>query len=593
MNIKKYSILLAVVFFTFSITSAASAYSTSTVSAGDGPTRIATLGTNVYVTNASDNTVSVIDTANGNSVTSVAVGISPYVLTILGTKVYVANRGVFAGVNDGSVSIIDTANGNSVTSVSVDRGAQAIFALGTKVYVGFDNIGYVSVIDTANGNSVTNLTISDNPTAGTAAMASVGAKLYVANTNDPLVSIIDTANGNALASTTIGDYASGGMLAVGSKVYVTHYGTSVSVIASNDSVTEVTTGDSPYAFTLVDTTLYVLNSNDDTVSIIDTGSDTLTGSVNVVTLGSEGYLTDLTSLGSKVFVINSLADNVTIIDTANGNTTEVLAVGDNPYVIRSLGSKLYTANNFGDNVTIIETDAAAPSVSLLTPANAAVVSGAAVSLTSSASDDSAIAGVQFKVDGVNIGTEDTTSAYGVTWDSTAVANGTHTIAAVARDAAGNYATSSISVTVTNEVASSPSSSGGGSSSGSSVPKRVKHYYSIGNIAAAESLIKKFPWLFPALVASVSQESASPVSVYTFTQNFKKGETTSGILELQKYLNQHGHPVSATGAGSIGNETSYFGPLTELALSSFQKSHNIMPSVGYFGPLTRAFINTKL
>ena len=61
-----------------------------------------------------------------------------------------------------------------------------------------------------------------------------------------------------------------------------------------------------------------------------------------------------------------------------------------------------------------------------------------------------VVGVQFKVDGVNVGAEDTSAPYGVSWASTAVANGPHSVTAVARDAAGNVTTSApVSITVSN------------------------------------------------------------------------------------------------------------------------------------------------
>jgi Bacterial Ig domain len=87
------------------------------------------------------------------------------------------------------------------------------------------------------------------------------------------------------------------------------------------------------------------------------------------------------------------------------------------------------------------------------PGNGSVVSGAAVSLAATASDNVGVAGVQFRVDGTNQGSEDTTSPYGVTWNTTSLPNGTHTITAVARDAAGNRTTSaSVVVTVSNATA---------------------------------------------------------------------------------------------------------------------------------------------
>ena len=99
----------------------------------------------------------------------------------------------------------------------------------------------------------------------------------------------------------------------------------------------------------------------------------------------------------------------------------------------------------------VKVDNAAPAVSLTAPAN---VSGTAVTLSASATDNaggSGVAGVQFKLDGANLGTEDTTpNPYSVSWNTTTVANGTHTLTAVARDAAGNTTTSTVNVTVDNE-----------------------------------------------------------------------------------------------------------------------------------------------
>jgi hypothetical protein len=61
-------------------------------------------------------------------------------------------------------------------------------------------------------------------------------------------------------------------------------------------------------------------------------------------------------------------------------------------------------------------------------------------------------GVQFKLDGANLGAEVTSTPYAVVWDSTTVTNGSHALVAVARDAAGNAATSaSVVITVSNAV----------------------------------------------------------------------------------------------------------------------------------------------
>ena len=71
-------------------------------------------------------------------------------------------------------------------------------------------------------------------------------------------------------------------------------------------------------------------------------------------------------------------------------------------------------------------------------------------MTADAADNVGVAGVQFLLDGANLGAEDTAAPYTVSWNSTTVADGSHTLLARARDAAGNVATSApITVTVAN------------------------------------------------------------------------------------------------------------------------------------------------
>jgi chitodextrinase len=97
-------------------------------------------------------------------------------------------------------------------------------------------------------------------------------------------------------------------------------------------------------------------------------------------------------------------------------------------------------------------DSTAPSVSVTAPAANATLSGT-VTVTAAATDNVGVAGVQFKVDGVDVGAEDTGAPYSVQWNTTAAANGNHGITAVARDAAGNNSTSTnIAVTVVNDQA---------------------------------------------------------------------------------------------------------------------------------------------
>jgi hypothetical protein len=94
-------------------------------------------------------------------------------------------------------------------------------------------------------------------------------------------------------------------------------------------------------------------------------------------------------------------------------------------------------------------DTTAPTVSITAPAAGATLSGS-TTVTGTATDNVGVVGVQFKVDGQVIGAEDTTSPYSIGWDTTQLLNGSHTLTAVARDAAGNTTTSApVAVTLAN------------------------------------------------------------------------------------------------------------------------------------------------
>ncbi len=107
-------------------------------------------------------------------------------------------------------------------------------------------------------------------------------------------------------------------------------------------------------------------------------------------------------------------------------------------------------------------DVAPPIVSLFSPgiSGSTTLTGT-VTIVATANDDRAVVGVQLQLNGQNIGAEVTQDGasgddmfgpthYALTWDSHGVANGTYTLTAVARDAAGHSTTSAgVTVTVSN------------------------------------------------------------------------------------------------------------------------------------------------
>jgi peptidoglycan/xylan/chitin deacetylase (PgdA/CDA1 family) len=140
--------------------------------------------------------------------------------------------------------------------------------------------------------------------------------------------------------------------------------------------------------------------------------------------------------------------------TTNGSdpTISTGTVYAGPFTVSSTTTVKYRSFDNVNNLEsvrsqLIQIDGTAPAVALTAPSAGATVSGS-VALSATASDNVAVDHVDFLVDGGSVGTT-AVSPYTVNWDSTTVADGVHTISARAVDSAGNAATSTVSVNVTN------------------------------------------------------------------------------------------------------------------------------------------------
>jgi Bacterial Ig domain len=149
----------------------------------------------------------------------------------------------------------------------------------------------------------------------------------------------------------------------------------------------------------------------------------------------------------------------------DGSNLGPAATGAGPSYSCTWNSK--TVSNGGHTLTAVASDAAGntatssipvmvnndttpPAVTITAPANGGTVN-AAVTVIANATDNVGVTSVQFQLDGVNLGGPVTGAGptYSYSWSTTANANGAHTLAVVASDAAGNTAKSSVSVTVNN------------------------------------------------------------------------------------------------------------------------------------------------
>ena len=109
----------------------------------------------------------------------------------------------------------------------------------------------------------------------------------------------------------------------------------------------------------------------------------------------------------------------------------------------------------GDLACSTAADTMPPTISITSPAANATLSGT-VSLTATATDDVAVASVQFKVDNGNTGAAITAAPYSYALNTTTFSNGNHTLTAVATDTSGNTATSTGVLVNVNNTTPAPS-----------------------------------------------------------------------------------------------------------------------------------------
>lgn len=109
-------------------------------------------------------------------------------------------------------------------------------------------------------------------------------------------------------------------------------------------------------------------------------------------------------------------------------------------------------------------------------------------------------------------------------------------------------------------------------------------------------------MISSLQAQLSTMGGAPVGAisYNFTTNLSQGDSGVDVLNLQRVLNMDSATqVAASGVGSTGLESEYFGSLTKAAVIKFQNKYaaevltpvGLTAGTGYVGPSTRAKLNT--
>jgi YVTN family beta-propeller protein len=131
----------------------------------------------------------------------------------------------------------------------------------------------------------------------------------------------------------------------------------VSVIdtAKNEVIATITVGENPHgiAVTPDGKKLYVTNSDDNTVSEIDATTNTV---IDTVGVGKYPFGVVVTPDGKKIYVASNVGGTVSVINIATDTVESTLNVGSGLGVaIASDGAKVYIANEQSGTISIIDT----------------------------------------------------------------------------------------------------------------------------------------------------------------------------------------------------------------------------------------------
>lgn len=442
--------------------------------------------------------------------------------------------------------------------------------------------------------------------------ASSSALSFVIDLTAPSVAFttpanLDTASGTISLAATASD-AGTGITGVQFKVGTTNIGSEDTTSPYGTSLDTTTLSDGSYTLNAVArdvagnyATSSISITVDNTAPVapgtpdLTTGTDTGDSSTDDTTSNATPQFTVSCVSGSTVRIFRAGSTQIGS-GTCSSSTVTITssALAEGSHTITAKQTDIVGNTSSASTGLSISVDTTGPSVSFTSPLNGSTTAGT-ISVDATATDSlTSVSGVLFSYGATVIGSEDTSSPYSVSLDTTTLTDGAYTLNAVARDAVGNYSTSTISMTVANTVATTTTSTSAGptQSSGptaySSAPTVAIPgiYNPAGNNGSADVVSPT------KAIASAIVQSAGIAPNFNFTQNATVRTINNEVINIQRMLNTMGYTVATTGVGSKGNESLFFGPKTRLALIRFQRAFAI-PTTGFFGPLSRAAMNRIL
>jgi hypothetical protein len=113
-------------------------------------------------------------------------------------------------------------------------------------------------------------------------------------------------------------------------------------------------------------------------------------------------------------------------------------------------------------------------------------------------------------------------------------------------------------------------------------------------SSTSSLTAEIASLRAQLAVLLAEANGTTISTtpFVFTRNLYFGITGNDVKQLQQFLISQGSGPAAQKL-KVHGTTTYFGVLTQNALIEFQRKVGITPAIGYFGPITRKYVNNLI
>ncbi|MBI3334127.1 Ig-like domain-containing protein [Candidatus Pacearchaeota archaeon] len=471
----------------------------------------------------------------------------------------------------------DLANGNyHVAAICTDLVGNANFSEGRDFTVNVGSGGdttnpSVSITSPSNGASVSgtinvNADASDNVAVANVQFKVDGNNIGSADTSSPYSASLDTStlsNGNHVLTAVAAD--SSGNTATSASISIT-----VNNGAGGDTTNPSVSITSPTNGATVSGTIAVSATASDNVGV--------TGVTFVLDGNTAGGIDDTaapyeTSLDSTLIADGTHTLSATARDAA-GNT--------------QTASVTFTVNNAGGGNA---TDTIAPAVSITSPSHWSTVSGT-IAVSATASDNVGVTGVTFVLDGNNAGAiDDTTAPYGTSLDTTLITDGTHTLSAIARDAAGNTASDVINFIVNNA----------GGNATDTTPPAITVFSPENKTYNTSTIVVNFSASDSSGISSLSFMNDTGITEYTgaTTQTASEGSHTWTFIARDNLGNEaHQNVTFAINLTAPGEETNETIPGnvtcsdTNMTISQYKFVYFVCPTLESGAVVDRNYIEVN-